>query len=86
MNKEQEVLFNALVRDITAVGFMAKSEAGSRLNEIIKLTMIETIETDMIHIGMLRQWLNEDKISDPKKMVTNEDILHFLQFGKTTNE
>ena len=48
--------------------------------------MIETIETDMSHIGMLRQWLNEDRISDPKMMVTNEDILHFLQFGKNTNE
>ncbi len=84
MNKEQEVLFNALVRDITAVGFMAKSEARSRLNEIIKLTMIETIETEMSHIGMLRQWINERPTGS--KLLTNEDILHFLQFGKTTNE
>ena len=26
------------------------------------------------NIGMLRQWLNEDRIDDPKKFVTNEQI------------
>lgn len=31
-----------------------------------------------IRIGMLRQWLNEDRITDPKRMVTNEDIIHWL--------
>lgn len=40
--------------------------------------MIETIETDMSHIGMLRQWLNEDRIDDPKKMVSNDDICFWL--------
>lgn len=25
-------------------------------------------------IGLMRQWLNEDRITDPKKMVTNEDL------------
>lgn len=30
------------------------------------------------NIGMLRQWLNEDRITDPKKLITNEDILYFL--------
>jgi hypothetical protein len=29
-------------------------------------------------IGMLRQWLNEDRITDPKKMVTNEELLIWL--------
>ncbi len=29
-------------------------------------------------IGMLRQWLNEDKITEPKEMITNEDIKHWL--------
>ena len=31
-----------------------------------------------IKIGMLRQWLNEDRITEPKKMVTNEMIEHWL--------
>src|ERR1035437_1070234 len=30
------------------------------------------------NIGMLRQWLNEDRITDPKRMITNEDIIKFL--------
>ncbi len=29
-------------------------------------------------IGMLRQWLNEDRIKEPDKMITNEDIKHWL--------
>ncbi len=29
-------------------------------------------------ISMLRQWLNEERITDPKKMVTNEEIKTWL--------
>lgn len=36
----------------------------------------------MVGIGMLRQWLNEDRITDPKKLVTNEDILHWLNLDE----
>ena len=30
------------------------------------------------NVGFLRQWLNEDRITDPNKMITNEDILRWL--------
>lgn len=30
-------------------------------------------------IGQMRQWLNEERITDPKKMVTNEEILFWLK-------
>lgn len=30
-------------------------------------------------VWFLRQWLNEDRITDPKKMVTNEDLEHWLR-------
>jgi hypothetical protein len=30
-------------------------------------------------IGMLRQWLNEDRITDYTKMVTNEEIMAWLK-------
>lgn len=30
-------------------------------------------------IYMMRQWLNEDRIDDPKKMVSNEDLLYWFQ-------
>jgi len=36
-----------------------------------------------IRIGMLRQWLNEDRIDDPNKMVTNEQIKRWLFPTKT---
>ena len=29
-------------------------------------------------VGMLRQWLNEDRITDTNKMVSTEDLLHWL--------
>ena len=29
-------------------------------------------------VGMIRQWLNEDRITDPKKMITSEDLLYFI--------
>lgn len=32
-----------------------------------------------VNIGMLRQWLNEDRIDDPNKMVTNEQVQKWLQ-------
>lgn len=29
-------------------------------------------------VGMLRQWLNEDRITDPENMVKNKDLLWWL--------
>jgi len=37
-------------------------------------------------VSFLRQWLNEDRITDPKKMVTNEDIKHWLKPSGTAVE
>ena len=36
------------------------------------------IETTELNIGFLRQWLNEDRITDPKKMISNEDLKYWL--------
>lgn len=41
---------------------------------------ITEVRTTSVNIGMLRQWLNEDRITDPKRMITNEDIMHWLQW------
>lgn len=41
--------------------------------------VLEEVENNQREaIGMLRQWLNEDRITDPKKMVTNEELTKFL--------
>lgn len=45
-----------------------------------QLTLARREERDSLKIGMLRQWLNEDRITDPKRIVTNGDIKHFLFF------
>lgn len=29
-------------------------------------------------VGFLRQWLNEDRITDPNKMITSREVLTFL--------
>ena len=39
------------------------------------------IEIDVItkvRISFLRQWLNEDRITDPKKMVTDKELAYWL--------
>lgn len=39
----------------------------------------ETLEGPLRrNIGMLRQWLNEDRIKEAKYFVTNEDLEHWL--------
>lgn len=47
---------------------------------------MKKVTTDMSNIGMLRQWLNEERITDVQKMVTNEDIVHFLTFSLEKNK
>ena len=37
------------------------------------------MKTTELAISMLRQWLNEERITDSKKMVTNEEIKHWLE-------
>ena len=42
-------------------------------------SLLEIQKKEMgINIGQLRQWLNEERITDPKKMVTSEEIKVFL--------
>ncbi len=31
------------------------------------------------NVNMLRQWLNEDRITESSKMVTNEELLHWFK-------
>lgn len=45
----------------------------------IKILLLEREKELSVNIGMLRQWLNEDRIDDPNKMVTNEQVQQWLQ-------
>jgi hypothetical protein len=60
---------------------------GRKINELVLLGLVrqtlsharEEWEREKERkMGMLKQWLNEDRITDPKKMVTYEDIEKFL--------
>ena len=44
-------------------------------NEIIELFNERTEKQS----GRMRQWLNEERITDPKKMVTDEELNYFLK-------
>jgi len=44
------------------------------------------MKTTELAIGMLRQWLNEERITDPKKMVTSEEIKHWLEIEDIEEE
>lgn len=44
--------------------------------------VLELTKPDLTRVGMLRQWLNEDRIKDADRFVTNEDILEWLASTK----
>ncbi len=52
------------------------------INTFSEETQKEIIELFKNHlkknIGMMRQWLNEERITDPKKMVDNKDLEYWL--------
>jgi len=58
--------------DVTIIAL--KSFISSTLAETRK----ETVKEIEGNIGMLRQWLNEDRITDPNKMVASADIKRWL--------
>lgn len=45
-----------------------------------------TQKKEKMGVGFLRQWLNEDRITDPKKMVTNEELLVWIDDVKELAE
>jgi hypothetical protein len=34
------------------------------------------------NIGLMRQWLNEDRITDTLKMVDNDELNHWIDIGQ----
>lgn len=48
------------------------------ITDIVLTVLIEFKSEMNRNTGFLRQWLNEDRITDPKKMVTNEQIENML--------
>ena len=38
-------------------------------------------EQENIPVGFLRQWINEERTKDGQKLVTNEDLMSFIEIG-----
>lgn len=50
----------------------------TNLPAIVELVREEFLGKIENNIGMLRQWLNEDRITDVDKMVDNKDLEHWV--------
>lgn len=49
------------------------------ITDVIVEAMAFGRKQSLKNVGMLRQWLNEDRITDPKKMVTSELLTMWLE-------
>ena len=75
-------------------GGMAYTVEAGKVNELCEFidkkldTLAERYAERMnMNVGMLRQWLNEDRIKDADKFVTNEELEHWLGLkGKLTED
>lgn len=64
-------------------GIPTEEMGSNQVDEVKLLSFIEQekqrVKDEVLkNVGMLRQWLNEDHITEPGKMVTNEQILMWL--------
>jgi len=62
----------------------------TRLKDFISHTIQSAVQEERekrkLGVGFLRQWLNEDRITDPKRMVTNEQIEYMIDQQIITNK
>ena len=75
--KESEVLHDMAEK--------SHSRIKSFLSSAIDKAYATGREMSGVDVGMLRQWLNEDRITDHTKMVSNEDLMHFIKAARTNN-
>ena len=62
---------------ITPKGF--RQQNSGSIKSFIRKILSEQEEKYKGNIHMLRQWLNEDRITDPEKMITSQDIKDWLE-------
>jgi len=60
------------------LGELSVDETIIYANQYVKQAIASQRKESLINIGQLRQWLNEERITDLKKMVSNEQIKIFL--------
>jgi hypothetical protein len=92
--QSEEKLFDDLAAinyNLYLAGIVRRADTGEdwtfeqAVNEIKQFILSHDARRDdelRKNIGMLRQWLNEDRITDSNKLVTNEDIASWLFTSK----
>ena len=83
-NTDWKVKIDEAVRDITALP-PSKSKTKTILISLLQEKEKETLKRLEERVGMLRQWLNEDRITDPEKLITNYDIKYWLNILEDEN-
>ena len=81
---EHEEVYNCSAHDEGQYCCLDKEHARHKeiqafIESTLKSQREELLETLEKNIGFMRQWLNEDRITDPKKMVKNEELKVWLE-------
>lgn len=67
-------------------GDYCDSPHNEELKDFIRKSIAEAVKADRKRIfdrlGFMRQWLNEDRITDHNKMVTDDELQHWLNPSK----
>lgn len=74
LNKEEREVRNQISQLLVKHGMPTRQIFISDLLNLID----SLLDKQKINLGMLKQWLNEDRITDINKMVTNEEIEVFI--------
>ncbi len=78
MNNEWKSKFDLIIRDVSSVGFMAKSELRKKFGDIIFAERRKVKQEIDQRAELLCQWLNENKITDPNLKVNSQQIKKWL--------
>lgn len=78
-HSNDEVIDAIIHRLVAHILGTANWESNIDFIEIELRTLLAQKDAEMLQrVGMLRQWLNEDRITDTKRMVTNAELLVWL--------
>ena len=75
---KKEEIIDEIIKCVQDKNIYYHSNRVEVVKELLDQALLEQRKEIDKNIGMLRQWLNEDRIDDPLKMIDSEDIRHWL--------
>jgi hypothetical protein len=63
------------------IGWATPISLQKEFADFISQALDGQLEAQKVNIGMLRQWLNEDRIKTADNFVTNEELAHWLYWN-----